>query len=409
MLRPRSLLVGFLSFLLFLSLMGTAFSFSVHDNLGNPTNAYNWVNESGFYTSIINRITSQAQSTIGSGAGNIEPTVRPLAEAAFPLSEFKQDVSTIVNANYAWLEGHSSTPQFSIDANSIKLSFASQVEAYLDNHLSGLPKCTSAQNAQLKNANPNPWTLACLPTGVNPTNAASQASSAIKNSNLLLSNPIINADSLKAVNSGGSPYYQRLSRAPKAYKWINKAPWLLSFIDIVLASAILVLSRRKKRGVAKISLALIVSGVLLALPKLAISHVTSRIDDHIRRTTSLGSFSSSTDNLVQRIASSLVKVDFHFGIVYILLGLIMLTAVLAVRRWRNRPKPSKALEQDKDDLNDDGRPNIRVSRNRPNVSSMDVIGPQSNTDNKIEVKTAPTIQGHKPGSAIHHNKKRLIQ
>jgi hypothetical protein len=339
---------------------------------------------------------------------------------AFTQSAFRQDINQIIDGNYSWLEGHSATPSFSIEVNSIKVSFANQVANYVKQHLSNLPACTEAQALEM--ANVGPLSLTCVPNSVNPSQAATQIANEIDDSNLLISTPVITANNLKAINHSGGAYYTKLSKAPKVYKWANRVPLFLILIDVILAAAIIFLLGKRK-GLRRVGVVLIVSGLLLVIVRLCSNKILSKIDSHINTSSSLGSLKSAFLNIASLIEKSLVKTDLKFGLIYIVLGAILISILLILKKGigglggikapkRTKNKSQNEPEQE-GEYEEEDRP-IRLS-NRPPRASMDIMSNSTNYDygdrkQRPKIETAPPLKnsGSSP-TGPRRKPPRLIQ
>jgi predicted PurR-regulated permease PerM len=159
MIWHKRVLVGFLSVVLLFSLVGLAFSVSARFTLANPKKVISWINQSGLYDYINNRVINQAQQAVDSSnqSSQLNAVISNNVKSALPPSTIQQDINNIVINNYAWLEGKSNVPNFKIDLTSAKQEFAKNMGTYTQTRLASLPICSLSQTLKIKD--PNPLTL----------------------------------------------------------------------------------------------------------------------------------------------------------------------------------------------------------------------------------------------------------
>src|SRR5665213_4565345 len=100
--------VHFLSFILLVSLLGTALSTSTNSAFSHPNKIETWLSQSNIYNHFVDEVTSQAQKSTGGNNSSVALTdvaVQQAAKSAFNAQLLQQDVNTVLNSNYAWLEG----------------------------------------------------------------------------------------------------------------------------------------------------------------------------------------------------------------------------------------------------------------------------------------------------------------
>ncbi len=386
----RRILVYLLSIVLVVSLLGIALSTSIRLSLSHPSKIGGWLDQSNLYANLVTTITDQAQTAIEnnvSGGASISKTVvRQAAQSAFPPSLLKQDTQTFINSNYAWLEGKIATPNFKVDLSSAKQKFATQVaESSVAAHFTSLPTCTAAQTLQLQSA--NPLLLSCRPLGISVQTAAAQISQQVASTGGFLSNPVITANTFGTKGQNGNrPYYEKLSKLPRAYQLTQKLPWILGIVALLSITGIIFWSRSKRVGLRRIAIAFLVGGFLLVADKVATDAAFNKLKDKALNGVNNHQVQQSLTSFVHYVEAALVKIDLWFGVVYITLAVICFAILLLTHNRRSKPgKGTAPTELGHDKYAGDTSPR------QPDFNSM---SPDAGTVNRAQAQT------------VHHNLKK---
>ncbi len=337
------------SLILFVSLLALAFSTSTNSALTNPRKIETWLGQSGFYDSFVDTAINQANKTAGNdqdgGVSLSDAAVKQAAESTFSSQLIQKNTRVFLDSNYAWLRGKTDKPAFTIDLTSAKASFAQKVGKYVTTYLSTLPACTPSQTAQINLSSIDPLTLQCRPTGLDPKTEGALVTEQIESNGNFLSNPVITA---KTFNTQGetdaTPYYQKLASAPKMYQTAVKVPWIAGILTILSSIGVLFLAVRKRKGFKVIGVLLAISGLTLVLTRLVSDQIFKAVEGNIFNQASVGSLQKSLTGFLHHVESQIVKVDFWFGIAYLLLALVILALLIGTRqRGLRMPKPLQNL------------------------------------------------------------------
>jgi hypothetical protein len=315
-------IVGLLSLVLLISLLGLAFSTSLNMAFSQPKHLTNWVEQSNFYGTLTNLAVNDASKAVGSSSdvSNLQGAIRQSFVTTYPKSQFDQDISSFINSNYAWLKGKTSTPNFSINISQIKSNFASKIGAYYIASLSTLPACSITEDAALQNA--NPLTLTCRPPVVSTGTIKSQIVSKIDSSSIVVSKPVLDANNVLQ-RKNGEPYYTKVN-ASMVYKHLMGAPVVFAVLALVCIVCIFFGSIRKTRALRKISGTFLISGLVLLVLKLLSDTASSRITHQVSKNSTLSQFQTPVQNLAREIVRYLGKIDMWFGIIYLIIALIII-------------------------------------------------------------------------------------
>jgi hypothetical protein len=338
MLWLRKGFVHLLSLILLVSLIGGAVATSVDMSLTHPAKIENWLGQSNLYSHFLSNAINQAQKSAGgndqsSTVSLSDTAVQQAAESAFPPSLLQQDVNTFLNSNYAWLQGKTTTPDFTIDLTSAKQNFAKQVGKYVEVYSSQLPVCTTAQLIQLQNQSVDPLSATCRPANISPATLGAQATRQLSTSGSFLSNPVITANTFHPKDKGqGQPYYQKLSKLPKLYRLTTKLPLVFAGIGIVSIPGIIFIAPRKRKGLRRVGVVFLEAGIILVAIKFAADFGFTKVEHRIFNNSDIGQLQQSLTDFAHRVESSLVKTDMLFGIAYIVLALIAFGILIKTRQ-----------------------------------------------------------------------------
>lgn len=336
--------VGVCALILFISLLALAFSTSSNIAFTHPKKIETWLNESNLYGAFVENAIDQAERTAGTdqsgGISLSDAAVKHAAEAAFSADVLQKNVNVFIDSNYAWLEGKTATPNFTIDLTEAKESFAQRVGDYVKTYLSGLPVCSDAQLAQLNPQTTDPLTLQCRPAVLDPATEGAAVTQQITSSTQFLSTPVITANNINpngSVQDNGQPYYKRFSSLPQMYQASLWFPWIAALITLLSAIGVLFLAARKRVGMKILAIVLAAAGFIMVLLKLASDQVFRQAENHIFNVSTVGELQKALTSFFHLAENQLVKVDMWFGIGYWVVALILLAALLLSRPRKMRP------------------------------------------------------------------------
>lgn len=345
MLWLRNGFVYILSLIFFLCLLFGASSASINVALAHPEKLESWISQSGLYDSVVNTAIKQAQTSTSnnnsSGISLSDPAVQQAAKDAFTTDLLKTSVNTVLNSNYSWLEGKTDKPDFKIDLTTAKQTFAQQVGNHVSTYLSGLPVCTPAQAASLKNY--DPLSVYCRPASLNPATEGANVTNQILTGSGFLSNPVLTADNLNPKNTGTNAsaqvYYLKFSYAPKAYQAATKLPWAIAALGSLCALGVIFISAKKRKGLHRVGVTLTFAGVILITSRFAADYALKHVETQVFNNSSVGDLQRSLTSFAQLVESQIVKIDMYFGIAYLVLAALIFIGLMIFQSAKNKSKP----------------------------------------------------------------------
>lgn len=333
--------VFLLSVILFIGLLGLAFSTSSNIAFTHPAKIKSWLNQSNLYGNFVADAIKQAEKTAGGDSSTIslnDAAVQQIAQSTFTSGSLQNNVNTFVDSNYAWLQGKSSTPNFRIDLTNAKQTFAQRVGNYVQTYLTNLPVCSDTQLSEINPQTADPLTLTCRPATMNPATEAAQVTDQIANSGAFLSNPVITASTIDPkADSESQPYYQNLSGLPQVYQFGTKLPWIASLVALASTVGVIFVSKRHRNGVRSVGIVLALAGLVLVSTKFVSDQAFSKVQHHVFNNTDIGQLQKALTAFMHHAEDQLVKVDLWFGIAYLVLAIIILIAMRSTRQRQLKP------------------------------------------------------------------------
>jgi hypothetical protein len=353
MIWVRKGIVLLLSLLLLVTLLGTASSTSTNVTLGKPDKVETYLVQSKLYDHFVAYVADQASKDEGGDqTGSVslnDAVVQAAARSAFPPQLIRQGTNTFIDANYAWLEGKTTIPQFRIDLSAAKETFAQKVGRHVKTYTAGLPVCATAEAAQ-QQVNIDPLSATCRPQGVDPATVGALVTQRLSTTGDFLSDPVITANAINPKgNKQGRPYYQRFSKLPHVYRVGTKLPYVLGALSVLLALGIVFLALSRRRGLRRVGVILALAGVLLIASKFVSDYALKKAEGQVFNTANVGQLQKSLTDFAHRVQASLVKIDLWFGIAFLILALIIFGVLLAARNKDGKPKgnPDGAVDAQK--------------------------------------------------------------
>ena len=406
----RNGVVYLLSLVLFVALLFGVIATTINVNLAKPTKIEAWLSQSGLYSSVIDTAVKQAQQQTGdqngssNGVSLSDVAVQQAAKTAFAPAVIQKDVNIVLDANYAWLEGKTPTPQFTIDLTQAKQTFAQLVGQYVTAHLAGLKVCTVSQAAAAQSM--DPLTVTCRPANVNAKTAGTDVTQKLASGDGFLSNPVITATTINPKNSSNNansqPYYAKLSQAPKVYQAASMSPWVFAGVVLLSALGVLFISVRKRKGLRRIGVVLVLAGLVLVGTKFAADAALKQLEKHAFNNSNIGDIQNSLTNFAQVVESHIANMDMYFGIAFLVAALLIFIVLIATKGRDGK----RAAKQSSDAPQETGTTPV-AAQPKPSKPVMDITG-KPPAKPAGQSSTAPTLPA-KPSSPGKPKRPRLIQ
>lgn len=218
--------------------------------------------ESGIYQSVVGNILEQSSKENTTTPGAIEvntPEIKQRIQNAFPPGDLQTNVEKMIDGTYAWLQGKTPAPSFSIDFSQNKTALADSLSGYASERLAALPPCSPATNT----AGFNALNATCLPPGLDTNTAAQQVKDDIANNKEFLDNPTITADEIK--NDQGQNLTEQLQVLQRLYRSIVWGAIITALLALATAAGVIFWSAERLKGVGRVAKTVLTTGISLLL------------------------------------------------------------------------------------------------------------------------------------------------
>jgi hypothetical protein len=334
--RVRKGFIYLLSLFLLATLLGTAVATSTNNTLGKPEKVETYLDRSRLYDHFIEYTTDQAKKSNGDtdqsdSVSLSDAAIKAAAEESFTQALIKQNINKVIEANYAWLEGKTATPQFSVDLAAQKQTFAEKVGQYVTTYSAGLPVCTDPSVAAQQTR--DPLAATCRPAELSPEAAGAQVTQNLATTGDFLSDPTVTPNNINPEkNPTSQPYYEKLSQLPKAYQFGTKLPYIFAGLSLLAALGIIFLSSPRRKGIRRVGIVLLIAGLGLVALKFLSDYAFRRAEHRIFNNANVGQLQQSLTDFLHRIEMSMVRTELWFGIGFLLLAAVIFGTLAATRQ-----------------------------------------------------------------------------
>lgn len=366
--------VHVLAVILLVSLLGGAIATSISYNFSQPQKLESWLAESKIYDSVVTTALDKAQLSARK-TGNISsvsfknPEVIQAAQEALPTDFLQKSVNEFLDANYSWLEGKQSTPQFSIDISAQKTAFTKSLVEQVFIKLSSTPVCTPAQLAQLQ-IPVDPLAINCRPANLDPKVEATTVAKEVMTGDFL-SKTTYTAQSLSS-DKQSKPYYEKLSSAPKLYRLGLQLPWIFTGLALIIMLGILVAAPTRRRAGRRIGYMFLAAGAILIALKFLSGYAAMQVQARVLNDTFSGDLHQPFDTLLHRIAANVTNLNLYFGVAFVVIALTIFGYLLNTRTKQPKAVRKQPVRGSAEHQGDDFEPKS-ASASKPTGNNPDTI------------------------------------
>ena len=313
---------------------------------GDPRVIKKGLADAKLYEKLPDIVLSQAESVQNGGSLPLDDaTVRTVISNTFTPTQLSGYSENFIDGMYAWLEGKSPEPSFSIDLSPASRSIAEGVATQAEKRLAGLPACTEPPTGSL-----DPFKIECLPPGVDVHREKQRVINEMLASKEFLPDTKITANDLPK-SEQGEPFTESFSLAPTIFQVVQQLPWLLLGLAGLSAGIFLWLSLDKRQAVRSLGRMILGSGSLVFVPTALFGVILPAISKDFAPQVTNGSAAPVLNNLLQStiavttrallIASGIVVV---VGVVILVLEHFVWKAAKVVDPSADMPMPKNAEE-----------------------------------------------------------------
>lgn len=310
----------------------------------NPGTIKSALTEENVYTNVVPAVLkTTANTNVSTSQIPLkEPWVQTAAEKAFPASDIEQKTNTVIDSTFAWLDGTTDKPDFSIDLSSNKAAFSEEVGNYAKTRYEGLPACNRSNIPD----STDPLTITCRVPGVSSASAASIMQQRVLSDKNFLQNPVITSN-----NASLNPANQKINSDPfDQLGWLrtiyqNKTllRWLLPVITIALAAAGLLLAMNRVNGLKRLMRTFILAAFSLLILGFVVGVGLGRAIDTF-------SIDAITSNVIEPVTTNLghhaQRVYFIFAGIAVIVAIGSYIGSRMLRNVQKAQQPTAPVDRD---------------------------------------------------------------
>ena len=353
MISFKKYLAHLLAVVLFVSLLGGVFALSLNNTFSKPDNVKTWLKESKFYDNFVTYVIDQGEKSSNNADGQAEasdnPAIIQAAKTAFPPQFLEDSTNKFLDGNYAWLQGKTDKPAFTIDLAQPKEVFAQELGKEAAKRFTTLPACTPADIAQFQEA--SLLEVTCQPVGVSADFVNQQVADKTRSGEYFFKEVVITPETIGQLNGAeeqpqiqtqqtpDEPYYANLSQAPTLYKIGQLVPLIAAALALLSLAGVIFLPERKRTGLKSVAVVLAIAGFILVVIKVVADSLFAKLENTIVDASSTGQLQQSFVEVLRKAEGHLVAFNMIFGAAF----LIVAAGILIYLHKTRAPKPASAL------------------------------------------------------------------
>ncbi len=309
--------------------------------VGNPDLVKSTLAESDIYATTTNNLKEQLLNANTDIGGSDSPIISSAVNQAVKAEKVQAFMESGVTQTYAWLEGTTETPEFSLDINQIKIEFADAVAAGLTERAGTLPACS----ARLQPTTSDIFTIECIPPGTNATTEIEKVRQQILTADAeqINSEAPLSAEAISIDNNGQQqPYYQSLKQLPGYYQLLKVSVFIITGVFLLMALLIVLLKRPLFTALHTLSVPFMIYGVLYIVAGYFVPKKLENLLNSSAKPVSSTDFGEPLKKigttLIDHGASTLIKT----GVVFFIIGVACLAAYIVIKRKQPRVENQEA-------------------------------------------------------------------
>jgi hypothetical protein len=300
---------------------------------------------SGLYDSLVPNLLKQ-QGSIQTVVGDIstnDPLVQQAAAKALTPAEVQKKSEAAIDSIYAWLDGKTPQPDFSLSFTPDKKTLADNLAAEVQARLNTLPACTTPYTASSFDA----LNATCLPPGVTAATAADALRGQINSATIDTAS--VKASDFKSDSDPNKTAFQdQFKDIPHRYQQLQKLPVILLLLALLTAVAMVLLRRDWRAGLKYVGILVLCVGIIMLFFALVFnSAIRSKAISGVNTDNKI--LEQNLKDAARDLAENVNKNYIYLGLAYIVAGGVAL-AVPAVVKRSGQPvagEPAKVKDEPK--------------------------------------------------------------
>lgn len=284
--------------------------------------------------SLANKDTTEPQLE-GESSGQMPDTATLIkaAKVALPPSVLKQNVESILNSAYDWLEGKTDTIVLNLDLSDEKAAFVNALGDEAIARAASLPTCTEQLPSDF-----DPLSSTCIPSGVNVSAGAEKIKNELATSKDFFPDTNITGEDFTVGEEGSKQLLsEAFSGAPQAFGYVRDMAYVVAALLVIYAVAIFFLGKTRRSGL-KVNAwlfglagvwALILGGLFKVSNNYAVNNLT-------KENSGANIGQSLADPLINQITGTLFTWHMILGGAYLAVTVLCIIAMKMVKGKTNK-------------------------------------------------------------------------
>lgn len=273
------LVIAILTYLIVVSLLFAANTTVFSLVTSNPARLKSIIRDSGAYDRAGNVLIEQAASQQAQESNLLlNPDIKKIAAESIDKKVAEKQTNGFIDGTYAWLQGKTAEPEFTLSLAEAQTNFIDQTALYLEKRLATLPPCNTFELPQpgrgydVLNATCRP------PINIDATTIKNELSEQLRSQPDSFMASRLSAKDFTTPD--GQNLFASIKRAPEVFSLAKWLPLITLLIAILAGAGILMLNDDKKRALLTIGLtALASSALLLATPYAIAAIISSTVEN----------------------------------------------------------------------------------------------------------------------------------
>ncbi len=259
-----------------------------------------------------------------------DPQVKNIITTAVPPAVIQANSETIIDSFYTWFSGATPSPEFKVDFTPYKSVIAENISLYGLNRLAAQPLCETDP------ADINPFTSKCLPRSFK---LADERKDFEKSIDSAFPNTVYTANSLPKF-AGGKSITHDFPWAPTAYRVLVESPLAIGLAALLLAVAMVQLSRSARLGVRQLGNVTLSTGITLVITP--ILYIIAY--PHIAKALHIQSSNTGLNAVIDRLSNSLSH-SFYAALLIASLIIINIGVLIIFAEHSTRTKDYETIRK----------------------------------------------------------------
>lgn len=331
--------------------MLSVFSLAFNQTLGDQEYTKQTISEAGFYSAVGETIVLEAVGEAGD-----QPLISTALEEAVGEKEVRAALEPLIDGSYAWLEGETQQPEFSLEIAPVKKDFEQNLTEALQAQAASLPACTSF--GQLQGTDIFDYT--CIPPGTDVDGLIADIVTRVSGNASVFSDEIVADGTVSAEEAAelgvNDPTQNLPEELPRLYQFMTAG--LLFFIagTLITGVGVVFLSKHWLYGMRKLGVLLLLNGIGVLIAGFVLSFVVSSLVP----TTAIEVTEASV-NALEQAAKTIFSDNASFlkimGVVTMVLGLAGTIASTVLLSKDKKPGTEKMPDQTNQQIEDSSKTN----------------------------------------------------